>query len=329
MMRVRYFLIYLLILFSSVGTLEAAYKLIDGKLLDDEEVATLPLEDHYALGVEALESENWSEAVRHFRVMVSSFGNSSRLGETRYYLGASYYHLDEFDLANDAFSDYLQQSGAAKYFQEVLKYKFAIAEQFRGGANKHLFGSQKLPKWVSAEEDALKIYEEIIVAVPGDSLATEAMFGKAQLFELMQEYHDAADTYQSLTQRYPKHSLANDAYRALGNIYLQESSVEQNNIDLLLLAKLNLNKFKTTYPNDPKVSELETNLKDMEEIFAGGLYKTAQFYERKNEEKASVIYYFSAIRQYPKTEVAERCKQRLNALKEYVQEMNISEELIQ
>jgi hypothetical protein len=61
----------------------------------------------------------------------------------------------------------------------------------------------------------------------------------------------------------------------------------------------------------------------MKEIFATALYETGQFYERKKEPKASVLYYHNAITQFPDTKVAQSCKERLAELQPYADEMQL------
>jgi len=311
MRKKRYILSFLTIWMACNTQVEAAWTLKNGRLVDASEIATKPVQDHYQEGCQAMESKDWETAAREFKIVTTNFPHSSFASDSLYYLGVSYYHLEEFDFANDAFSDYLKSKSHPSFFQHAIEYKFFIAENFTYGAKRRLLGTRQLPKWASGRTMALKIYDEVIAALPCHQIAAKAMFSKGNLLWGMKNYRESVDSFQMLIRRFPKDELAPASYLLITKLYLDQSQNEFQNPDLLAFAQINVRRFKQDFPRDERLEEAEKIVLNIKEIYANGLYETAQFYERTHRIKASVIYYHNAINQFPETSVAQRCQDRL------------------
>ncbi|MBN4067096.1 outer membrane protein assembly factor BamD [Simkania negevensis] len=292
----------------------SAYVLENGSLVHVDQLATMPFEKHYNAAISALEEKSWIEAQRHLAIIQRNFPDESKRQDLQYYLGKSYYHLGKYDLANERLSEYLKGTKSSQYFIEALKLKFFIAEQFKNGAKKHMFGTSQLPKWVDAKEDALDIYDEIIASIPSHPLAAESFYAKGELLLAQKEYREGVDTLQQLVKRFPQHKLTPKGFLLIAQHYYEQSKKEANNPDLLALGEINIRKFREQFPKDTRVLQAEKLLHAMKEFFAQGMYETGQFYERKKEKTASIVYYHNTIKQFPKTEAAKAAQQRINIL---------------
>ena len=293
---------------------QAAYTIKDGKLIGMHELATLSVQEHYSLAKVALEKADWLELIRQSQIVTKNFSGTVFALDSYFYLGVAYFNMNEFDLANINFDSYLKKQTAPKLFQEVFQYKFAIAQQFENGAKRRFLGKESMPKWMSAQQEALAIYDEVIMALPQHDLAVQSLFGKANILFEQGEFKSSIETFQTLLRRFPKHPLARDSYIAITKVYTMQAEKEYPDPDFLDLAEINVKKFKIDFRGDPKVAEAEGFLEEMVELYAKELYKTAQFYERTKKPSASVIYYSKILSKYPNTKTAERSQQRLNVL---------------
>lgn len=293
---------------------EAAFVFKNGKLIDADEIALYPVEKHYQLGQRAMEARDWCESSRHFLIVATHFPKSDFYQDSLYYLGLSYYHQAEFDFANDSFNAYLKCQSNPKYFEDVISYKFAIAEKFKAGAKRRFFGTRKLPKWAPGKSLATQIYDEVISTLPCHEYAARALFAKGEIHREEEQFKEAVDSLQTLIRRFPKHELTPEAYLVINDIYLEQSIVEFQNPDLLALAQINLKRFQLEFPRDERIQVAQERVNNIQEIYAKGLYETGQFYERTCRSNASIIYYMKAIRQFPETEIAQLCRNRLMSL---------------
>jgi outer membrane protein assembly factor BamD (BamD/ComL family) len=297
------------------GSLSAAYTVKDGKVMNTEEVATMSVQEHYGLLIEAVQIEDWDTVIHQSTIMIKNFPDSPFYQEAFYFSGMGFFYKNNFEVADDQLSTYLKKQTALQHFREAIELKFQIAEQFRSGYKKHIGGIDLLPKWMPAKDDAIKIYDEVINALPNDDLAAKALFGKGKLVLEEDEYASSVETFQTLIRRFPKHPLSPDAYVEIASVYLKESQERYPDADFLDLATLNLKKFRQDFPSDDRIEIAETILSDMQEVYAKSFYEIAQFYERTKKPHASVLYYSKIVKTFPNTKAAERSKKRLSVLR--------------
>lgn len=299
----------------SLAPLSAAYTLSKGKILKSDEVATLSVQEHYSLLLEAAEKLDWKETVHQATILIKNFPGSPFYQEAFYFLGLAYFHTEDYDIANQHLSNYLQRQTALQHFRDAIEMKFQIAERFRGGSKKHLGGYELLPKWVPAKDEAIKIYDEVISALPNDDLAAKGLFGKAVVLREQEEFTAAIESFQALLRRFPRHLLAPDVYVEIAKTYLIQSKEKYPNSDDLDLAELNLKKFRQDFPTDARIETAENILGEMQEVFAKSYYEIAEFYERTKKPHASILYYSKIVKTFPNSKSAQRSKERLKKLR--------------
>lgn len=292
----------------------AAYVLKSGKLVPKEEVSTMSVQEHYSAAITAYQKKRWDELVKQALIVVKNFSSTPFGQEALFYLGVGYFNQKEYEMANAQFSTYLKNQTTPKHFEEAIQYKFSIAEMFQKGEKKHLMGWRQMPRWMPAREEALMIYDEVIVALPHHDLGAKALYGKAQLLLKDEDYKACIETYQMLIRRFPKNAFAAESYLGIGKVYLIQCQNEYPDPDFLDLARINLRKFKQDFPQDLQVAQAEKMLLDMQEIYAANLFETAQFFERTKKPHAAVIYYTKVLANYPQTSQAALSKKRLQKL---------------
>ncbi|MBS0615084.1 MAG: outer membrane protein assembly factor BamD [Verrucomicrobia bacterium] len=307
----RYIILFLL----AFEPLSAAYVLKQGKFVSSEEVATSTAQEHYAAAVKAYEEKNWKELLKQATIVTVNFEGTPYHTDALHFIGIAHFHLEDYELANNHFSDYLKVQTALKYFRETIEYKFQIAEHFRKGAKRHIAGVASLPKWMSADEDAVKIYDEVISALPSDDLAARSLLGKAKIQLKNEDFTASIETLQTLIRRFRKHALAPKAYVQIAKVYLTECQVQYPDADFIDLAEINLRKFRQDFPSDERVVTVEHMFYDMQEVYAKSFYEIGQFFERTKKPHAAVLYYHKIIKAYPNSRSAELSKARLKKLR--------------
>lgn len=312
MKRALYILLTILLTLTvSETSLDAAYVFQKGRLVDAAEAPTMSPQAHFEAGAVAYAAEDWSEAAKQFAIVTSNFPTTTYGQEGYYFLGVSYYFLEEYCFANGAFTEYLKVQANPRFFQSTIEFKFVIAEQLNAGAKRRLLGTKKLPKWACGLALAIEIYDEVIAAVPCSDLAAQALINKACLQWRMQCYRPAIDSLLMVIRRFPKFELTPDCYVYIGKIYLEQSRFEFQNSDILSFAQINLRKFERDFPREERLCEAREDVLAIKEIYAEGLYKTGRFYERTCKPRAAMIYYNDAIKQFPETCIASACRSRM------------------
>ena len=269
---------------------------------------------YYSKMIDYYQNEDWQKLSWKCQDLIADFPTSPFAREALYYLGVAHYKLGEFEHANMAFSDYLKEELTPKFFDQVIRYKFEIARAFDEGARVHLFGWQKMPKWLPAYDEALEIYDEVITTLPRDDLAAQSLYRKGVILLRMEEYKKSIEAFQTLIRRFPKHPLSPDGYVGISEVYLTECDQEFPDANKLDLAEINLRKFRYHFPSEPRITEAEEKLLGMKERLANDLLEIAEFYERTKKKKAAAIYYATILKKYPETKAANKSEKRLKVL---------------
>lgn len=267
---------------------------------------------YYSKMIDYYQSEDWEKLAWQCEDLIADFPTSPFARESLYYLGVAKFKLGEYEYANKAFSNYLKEELTPKFFEQTIRFKFEIATEFDGGARVHLFGWNRMPKWLPAYAEAIEIYDEVITTMPRDELAARSLYRKGVLLLRMEEYTQSIEAFQNLARRFPKHPLAPDAYIGIADVYLTECKKEFPDGDKLEQAEINLRKFKTHFPSEPRVEEAYKRLLAMKEEFAKDLLEIAEFYERTKKKNAAAIYYETILKKYPETKAAKKSEKRLS-----------------
>ncbi len=286
----------------------------EGRWVPDEYFPTLSVQEHYDEGYQLFSNNEWDRALIHFMVINYHFQDSPFYSDAVFHSAICYYFKEDFDLANQQLSHYLTLRGKLKHFEKVFEFKYDIANCYRNGRKKHLFGSRHFPKFASGKGNVMEIYEEIIASLPGKEIAAKALFDKATLLRSRKEYQESMNALQTLTRRFPKHTEAAEAFLEISEIYVELSHLEAQNPDQIALASVNLQRFRKSFPGDERIEIALRNLLAMKEVYAQSLFNVGRFFERKKKPPAAAIYYKDSIQKYPETEAAEKSRRRLSQL---------------
>jgi outer membrane protein assembly factor BamD (BamD/ComL family) len=294
--------------------LNAGYTLKEGRFINEDNLATTSVQEHHSAALEAFHSKNWQELIRQATIIIDNFPNTPFSQESRFFLAKGYLEVGELGLANENYTSYLKKQDSPKHFQEAMEGKLFIADQFRGGKKKRMFGMKVLPKWAPGKEEAQKIYEEIATAMPNHEFAARALMGKSLLLFEESDYKSAVEHLQTLIRRFPRNDLAGQAFAEINRFYLQQVRDEFPDPGILELAEINLRKFQMEFPSDARHENAQGYLDEMKEIYAYALYDTAQFFERTKKPHAALIYYRRILRDFPSTPTAKKSANRMAAL---------------
>lgn len=305
---IKQFVLFIFCFFSFLGAKEISI----------EEVEPLEegpsVQEFYSYMQESIDDEDWWAAIDFGQIVLYHFPDSPFNQEIPYFMGMAYYRLGQHELANETLSEYLKRSSSPKHFESAIKTKFSIAEYFREGGKKRLFGSHKLPAILPAQEEALEIYDEIIASMPHHEFAVRSLLGKAEIEAYYEDFKPSIETLHLLIRRFPKHELAAEGYLRINQIYLQQAEGQQLDPDLLDLAEGNVRKFRLAFPREPRLNDAEMVFSQMKEIYAENLLETGDFYRRRKQLDASILYYSKVIAKFPDSRAAVVAREKLDIL---------------
>ena len=274
----------------------------------------LGAQDYYSTISKAAKSKNWWNVIYFTKIAMNLYPKSEFSSEIIYYLGEAYFHVDQYDLADKCFSDYLTIEFSPKYYEEAVMYKFQIAKTYYLGAKKHLFGLKKMPKIIPAKEDALKLFDEVLNAIPNSDVAIESWYYKAKILFDLEDFKESVEAFQTIIRKFPQHEYAIESFLEIEKVYLKQADPKHQDPNLLELAEINLKKFREAFPKEPRIKDAEDNFHKIQDIFAQGLFEIGRFYERTKKINSSLIYYRKVVSAYPGSNCAKLSTERLDKL---------------
>ncbi|WP_348663604.1 tetratricopeptide repeat protein [Chlamydia vaughanii] len=316
MRSVLQFVIAVLLLTSVCHARPISFEPFSGKLSPQKFVPKHSPEEYLAEGIRNLESQSYRKAILCFGMITHHFPEDPLYAQALYLMGVCYFNKDQPDLADKAFSAYMQLPNA-EYSEELFEMKYAIAQSFAKGKRKRVFLLEGFPKLVNADDDALRIYDEILTAFPNKDLGAHALYLRGNLLTIKKELPEAIKTFKKLTLQFPQHSLSPQSFVRLSEIYLSQAQKEPHNAQYLNLAKINEEAMQKQHPNHPLNSAVSANVHAMCEHYASGLYMTGRFYEKKKKPSAATIYYTTAIDNYPDSSLVAKCMKRLDRISKH------------
>ncbi|MCH9621231.1 MAG: Outer membrane protein assembly factor BamD [Chlamydiia bacterium] len=258
-------------------------------------------------------NKEWSKVVSHSQEMIKKYPESVFSKEINFFRAVAYYHIDDPDLANQYLTAFLEMGGSTRYFEDALKYKYFIAEKFENGYYGHLFGVSALPRFESMWESAYQLYDEVIVSIPRSDLAAKALFRKSAMYLLDEQFEESIESLNNLIRRFPRNPLAQEAYVNIAKVYRKQIKVLYLDPRCYELALLNKKRFDMEYPSSPLKIEMEEVVADIVDYFAEDIYKSAIYFDKRNNSESSIMYLRSLVQKYPTSKYAIYATQKIAA----------------
>lgn len=212
--------------------------------------------------------------------LLDTQGNSNRAFEAYQQLVEKYPQSEEFDRAVNA------QVAIANTYMDRARY-----------------------------DRAAEMYQSILANAPFAKFAPATQFNLGQVYEKKKEYAKAMEAYQVILDRYGSSDYADDALYQIGYVQLSESLSRTQDISAAVDAKNTFEEFLMEYPNSEKAPQARDNLARMQGRESGDLMSIAQFYDRKNEYRAAVVYYSDLVRRLPDSADAKLAKERIEEIR--------------
>ncbi|MEG0037021.1 MAG: tetratricopeptide repeat protein [Victivallaceae bacterium] len=310
-----FFLVFIFLIIGSTFNVNAQpFEIFKGKLAPGRFIPSKSADEYHLQAESYFEAGNYPKALLCYLLIIHHFKNNVHCSSALKQVAFCYVRLGKPDLADRYLSQYVEINEGSANFQDVCHLKYMIAQSYAKGTKKHLYGLEGLPRLENAQDDALRIYNEIISSFPAEEVAAKSLFGKAVLLMIQKKYDDSIKIFQMLIRQFPESSLSPDSFVNISKIYLIQSLSEPQNSKYLSSAANNLIRMKELYPGVvQKIAAASLNLQKIRENSAEGLYRLGRFYEKKRKILSARIYYKNAVNTFPETLAAGKCRERIDA----------------
>jgi outer membrane protein assembly factor BamD len=159
--------------------------------------------------------------------------------------------------------------------------------------------------------DAVELFERFVIQYPTHPRTQEARFWLGEAYFGKKEYITAATEFSRLANEYPAGPFADDARFKVCESYHHLSPRPQLDQQYTRAAVDHCQSLLTYYPTSdfaPRATEMVAELRGK---LAQKDVLTGEFYMKRNAYDSAIIYFESAVQNYPDTDIAPRALMRL------------------
>lgn len=147
--------------------------------------------------------------------------------------------------------------------------------------------------------EAINDFESIMIQFAATGIVDDAQYYLAYSYFKREEFIKAAYEFSKLIRDYPTSEYVKDAQFMLAESYYKLSPHYTLDQRYTEKAIEEYQAFIDFFPQDPRASEAEKKIKELNDKLARKIFETAEQYRRMNYIKSAIIYYDLLLEKYP------------------------------
>ncbi|GAB6187361.1 tetratricopeptide repeat protein [Thermopirellula anaerolimosa] len=273
-------------------------------------------------GVEAYRQKDYVTAAARFKKAAAHWPDSPLQEDALFYLGESYYFLDRYAKANEAYDQLLKKYEFTRYLDTAVRRQFAIGrywEQVEAARPSFLglvqFSDPTRPKFDTWGR-ALKAYQSVRLYDPTGPLADDSLLATGNAYFLKGRYEEAAFHYDLIRKDHPRSEYVIPA--SLLGIKSYTLSYQGPTYDGTPLEKAEeisdeVLALYSTELGDDRIKLIEEKNRIYEEK-AMRDYAIGQYYDARKYYGAARYYYRLVLQDFPDSKAAVMAAQRIRQI---------------
>ncbi|MDP8217368.1 MAG: outer membrane protein assembly factor BamD [Candidatus Theseobacter exili] len=299
-----------ILLWSVSAMAEFIYDAKTGKWSNPKyEVKETPKEQ-YEHAVSFQKKGDFSRAAKEYSKLVKKFPRSKLAPQALIEAAENYEKSGYFYKAFQAYQKVIEQYPEFKNINSIVEQQYKLGNLFLAGEKRKFMKLPILP----SRDKAIEIFGKVIENDPFGSKAAEAQLKIGITYEKQKKYKKAIEAYETLSRDYTDSGLADDAiFKAGWCAYKLSKGTDYDQAatdDALKYLQLYMEK----YPDGESVAESNRIIEELNSRMAQRILLTGDFYRKKKNYEAAVIYYKKLIKKYPGTNEGKAAVIRINQL---------------
>lgn len=266
--------------------------------------------EQLAIAQELAAKKDWGNAVTAYRRLIRRWPTSSASEDARMGLAESLAALEYHYKAFREYQQLIEKHPNSPHFETALQRQFEIGNLFLAGQRDKAWGI----KWFPARDRAIDIFEQVVKNGPYSPVGPDAQFRIGVAQEMLKDYVAAVRAYEKVTERYPNLPLAEKAQYQIGAAYQREAGRYEYDQNAANQAVAAYTDFLVRYPASERAAQADDQRAALKQEQAKGLFRVGEFYEKRKEYQAALIYFNEVIEQNPQSAWATEAKTKVVAL---------------
>jgi outer membrane protein assembly factor BamD (BamD/ComL family) len=269
-----------------------------------------------AEGKKLYEAEEYRQAARRFKGIRKYQADSIEAEEALYYYAECLRQLKDGELAFEKYKRLLEDYPNSRFAVATAEGEYALGVAYLDG---------KIPGFLffgKSRGTGVDVLEHMQIHFKHHRLADDALIRVSE-YQIKKGYNLAAtETLRRLLSEYPRSQHSLRARYELGEALLRMNRGALYDKRILFDARRSFADFVASTEqaglSERYAKQLESardRIRLINNRLAERHYETGRFYERVDTPDSAIIYYQAGIREYPGTEYAKRCKERIDKLR--------------
>ncbi len=322
-------LLILTLWFAIASSLSAGLSLNPLNWFNDEEEITLSLADATQQkeaevlleeGQQKLEAGSTGSANRTFKKIIKHYPTTDAAAEALFLRARILMTREHWVKAFNSLQLIASEHPDYENFDRVIGSQFDCATALMEGARGRILwiipGFKQYGK--AADE-----FESIVKNAPYSDYAPLALMNIALIADKEDKPEDAIDALDRLINYYPQSMLAPDAYYRLADTYANLVKGSEYDQGSTRQAISYYEDFLVLFPKSNYIGEVESNLKNMENLLATSRLNLGDFYYYyRSNNTAALVFYNEAISIAPESDAAAEASERIADIEDGVRPVN-------
>ncbi|MDP9253736.1 MAG: outer membrane protein assembly factor BamD [Verrucomicrobiota bacterium] len=264
-----------------------------------------------AIAQAAEKDGNLKRAIKVYQRIVRKYPRDTLAPGAAFRVGELQEQLHDYLRSAAAYRYVVEKYPQSPHFDEAIEAQFRIGQIYLAGKKRKILG---VPV-ANSLDPAVEIFAAIVRTAPYGKYTARAQFNIGLARE-KQGANDAAVTaYQAVVDKFPNDPVAVDAQYQIGYIWYEAARAGTKDSRAAELAKTGFQDFLFRYPHSEKAPQARENLSRLEHKQTSDSFGIAQFYDKRKNYRAAVIYYNDVIRQQPGSPEGDEAKKRIDQLR--------------
>ena len=254
-------------------------------------------------------SGRWAQAGRAYARLAQDFPFTKTAATAQFRAAQMFEKEAKIGRSFEAYQLLIEKYPQSTEYATALERQFTLANDLRANPGGFLgFGRR-------TTDDLIAMYEKVIANGTRSPYAPKAQLAIAELYAARNDLGDkdkSIQAFQKIVDNYQESPEAQDAAYKIGNVNFQASQKSRDS-GTLTQAQESIESARTLFPESTQAPEAQQMLEQVTEDQAEKSFKTGQFYEKKGQLKAAVIYYSDVLRNPAAPQYVD-ARERLNSL---------------
>jgi outer membrane protein assembly factor BamD (BamD/ComL family) len=267
----------------------------------------------------------YTEAIPKYKQAIDRWPDSVIEEDAMWQLAECWFFTDQYPKAEDGYDELVKKYANTRYLDRIAQRQFVIAQYWISLDEKHNYATivpnvfDRSRPIFDTRGRAIKAFDHVRINDPRGPLADDSIMAQANAHFLDRQWLDADYFYGLLRSEYPDSDFLLQAHLLGLQAKLRAYQGPLYEGGILGEAEILADQVLVQFPDQLSVDDQERVEKTRAEIAAQQAqrhWQRAEFYANGKHYNSARIYYALIARDYPKTMLAQRAREKFGAIKD-------------